>query len=34
MGYTTEFTGRFTVEPPWNEDERDHLRWFANIRHE
>ena len=34
MGYQTEFTGSFTVDPPLNSAERDFLRSFADTRHE
>lgn len=33
MGYTTEFEGQVTIEPPLNPSERDYLLKFANTRH-
>lgn len=32
MGYTTDFYGSVTVEPPLNEHERDYLREFSGSR--
>lgn len=32
MGYTTDFTGTVTVEPPLNAAEADYLKRFANSR--
>jgi hypothetical protein len=32
MGYTTDFYGAVSVEPPLNEDERTYLRKFAETR--
>ena len=34
MGYTTEFSGSFTVDPPLNSAEQDFLRRLTEIRHE
>lgn len=33
MGYTTDFTGEVTVEPPLNADEVSFLKDFNNTRH-
>lgn len=32
MGYTTEFYGKFTVEPPLNQSEIDYLNKFSHTR--
>lgn len=32
MGYTTEFEGKITVDPPLNEAERDYLERFSGSR--
>ncbi len=33
MGYTTEFEGSVTIEPPLNEKEIEYLNKFADVRH-
>jgi hypothetical protein len=33
MGYTTEFIGHFTVEPPLNPQEVEYLQRFSETRH-
>lgn len=34
MGYTTEFRGKFTIDPPLTNDEAEELNGFCSIRHE
>ena len=32
MGYTTEFSGSVTIDPPLNQEENDYLRKFSDTR--